>query len=571
MKIAIRLRLVVLVIAASVFSMLSYSQDILNNSQISGSFQADATYYLEDTGLDITDSTLDGKLIRMNGFTEVNYSYKNFSAGMRFEAYLPPLLGYDAQYEGLGVPYWYASFKNDLLEITAGTFYEQFGNGMVFRTYQDWSLGYDNSLKGLRVKLTPVKGITLTGVYGVQRNYWIAFKDNNRGIVKGGDADFYLNDIFSGMENSRLKLTLGGSFVSDYQRGKSMDMVIDTAIYTLKLPENVASWGGRVNMNIGGFNLYSEYAYKINDPSDLNNHIYKNGNAWLVSGSYSMKNLGITAKTKWLDNMSYKSDRTRVTNGLDINYLPPITKEHTYYLPSMYPYATQPTGEAGFGAEVIYTIPKKSKLGGKYGMTIDLNFSQVNSIHKQSLNDSTQIGQPGTFGYKTSFFSIGDEVYFQDVNVEITKKFNKTWKGIFGYYYITYNKDVIEGHVEEYGTVFSNIGVADITWNITSKYSLRGELQGLWTGQDKGDWVAGLLEFTISPKWFISVSDQWNYGNNDPDKRLHYYNVNAAFVYNTTRIALSYGRQREGIICVGGVCRYVPQSNGLTLTITSSF
>jgi hypothetical protein len=79
------------------------------------------------------------------------------------------------------------------------------------------------------------------------------------------------------------------------------------------------------------------------------------------------------------------------------------------------------------------------------------------------------------------------------------------------------------------------------------------------------------MEVTISPKWFFSLSDQWNYGNSDASKQLHYYNVAAGFVYNTTRIQLVYGRQREGIICVGGVCRYVPQSSGLTLTITSSF
>ena len=34
---------------------------------------------------------------------------------------------------------------------------------------------------------------------------------------------------------------------------------------------------------------------------------------------------------------------------------------------------------------------------------------------------------------------------------------------------------------------------------------------------------------------------------------------------------LSYGKQREGIICVGGVCRQVPAANGFSVTITSSF
>ena len=125
----------------------------------------------------ITDSTLGGQLIRMNAFTEVNYSFENFSAGLRFETYLPPLTGYDAKYNGSGIPYWYANYKNSFIEVTAGNFYEQFGNGMILRTYQEWTLGVDNSLQGIRVKLMPAKGITIKGVYGVQRYYWEPFKE----------------------------------------------------------------------------------------------------------------------------------------------------------------------------------------------------------------------------------------------------------------------------------------------------------------------------------------------------------------------------------------------------------
>ena len=40
---------------------------------------------------------------------------------------------------------------------------------------------------------------------------------------------------------------------------------------------------------------------------------------------------------------------------------------------------------------------------------------------------------------------------------------------------------------------------------------------------------------------------------------------------NATRIALSYGRQREGLLCVGGVCRYVPAATGASISISTSF
>ena len=79
------------------------------------------------------------------------------------------------------------------------------------------------------------------------------------------------------------------------------------------------------------------------------------------------------------------------------------------------------------------------------------------------------------------------------------------------------------------------------------------------------------MEYSIAPHWFISVADQWNYGNADKIHRTHYYNIAAAFVIKTTRISLNFGKTKEGILCIGGVCRSVPASYGLGLTVTTSF
>jgi hypothetical protein len=547
----------------------SFAQDVFKTSEVHGNMQFDGQYYVPDAKMNITDSTINGKLLRENSFVNVIYTLGSFTAGMRFESYLPPLIGYDAQNEGLGVPYWYVNYKNDKLDVTAGNFYDQFGNGMMLRTYEEWTLGFDNSLRGLKVKFMPVNGITLKGVWGIQRNYWDPYKD--RGIVKGGDVDFFLNDIFKKYSNARTKLTLGGTFVSDYQRGATRDIIVDDTVFTMKLPENVACYGGRVNLNIGGVTFYTEYAHKINDPSAMNNYIFKDGNGLYSNISYSQKGLGASASLKIIDNMSYKSNRSVTSNQLSINYLPALTKEHTYALASMYPYATQPNGEYGFQGSLMYTIKKNTKLGGKTGWTIAVNYCQINSLSVDSIDENTYIGRSGTLGYTTNFFTPGDELYYRDFNVEVDKKFGKKWKGIFTYLNQAYNKDVIEGHNNEYGTIYANIGIVDLTYNITKKYSIRGELQGLWTKQDKGNWTAGLLEFTISPEWFFSVQDQWNYGNAVASQQIHYFLVNAGYIYNTTRISLSYGRQREGILCVGGVCRYVPAASGLTLTVSSSF
>ncbi len=578
------------------FPLIIAAQNIIGGGKVTGNIQTDAQVYSEDNKLGITDSTLNYKKFGMNGFANINYTNGDFRAGMRFEGFLNPMLGYDPRYEGVGVPYWYAGYKLGSLEMTAGHFYEQFGSGLILRSWEEWTLGYDNNIYGFNAKFTPVDGVTLKGLVGVQRYFWEPYEASNRGIVRGADGDFYLNDIFKGMADTKTKVTLGGSFVSRYEKPDPMTFTRDSAYteilidpitsdtntlnwikkttYEVNLPYNVGSWAARINLSSGGFNIYSEYAWKGNDPNATNNYIFKTGQALYSTFSYSTKGLGIFLSTKWIDNMSFKSKMDESGNPamLDINYLPAISKEHGYSLPQMYPYATKPNGEAGFKTEVIYTIPKKTKLGGQYGTTITVDYSFANSIEKEQISTEIPLDSTGTDGYKSTFLSIGDLTYYRDLDVLLERKFSSKVKAKLSYYHQVYNLNVIEDDIfDEEEIVDANVAVLDLTYKFTSKHSLRMEAQGLWTKEDDGDWASLGFEYNISPSWFFSIMDEWNYGNPVNDLKIHYYNVAMGYSQGTNRLSLRYGRQREGLLCVGGVCRYVPASTGLTITLTSSF
>jgi len=542
-------------------------QELLKKSEVHGSFQFDGRYYMPDSALGITEKDINGKNYAFNAFGNITYTLGNFSAGLRYEAFLPPLLGYDPRLEGQGFPYLWAMYNHEKFSITIGNFYEQFGNGLTFRTYEEWQLGYDNSVNGARVTYEPIKGILLKAIYGTQRFFWDKWEPNGRGIVKGIDGEFDFNQMVKSMNGSSFRLILGASAVSKYQVDLNPKY---------NLPENVSNIGGRMKVGYKGWNLDAEYAWKVNDPSAVNKYIYKDGEALMLSLTYSTKGFGFFGMFKRYDNMSYKSDRNVTANALDINFLPPNTEIHTYMLTGMYPYATQPNGEIGFQLQVTYKIPKKSKLGGKYGMGIMVNYSQVNNIVRNQVNDSTPVGKPGTLGWTANFFSFADPIFWQDFNIEIDKKFS----AIIHYMYQTFDIAVLQGH-DGWQTIYSNIGVIDMTYKFNRNHALRWELQGMWKEQNQdsansdlynnGNWASALIEYTVSPHWSISVWDQWNYGNPDKDKGLHYYNFQFAYTRKATRIALAYGRQRDGVICVGGVCNYVPKSNGFRVTITSNF
>lgn len=515
-----------------------------NEGQFHGNFQVDAQVYRNDSAI---GAKVPPAKMGLNSYANFTYTKGNFTAGLRYEGYMNALLGYDKEYNGIGIPFKFITYKNDNLEITVGNFYEQFGNGLILRSYEDKSLGFDNALDGFRIKFNPYPGIYIKGFTGKQRSYF----DQGPGIVRGIDGEIFINDIFSSLSEYKSQFILGGSFVSKYQKDED-------PIYNL--PENVGAFAGRLSFVRGGFNLSGEYSYKIPDPSADNGFITKYGDAVLINATYSQKGLGVYLSIKRVDNMSFRSDRNASLNNLQINYLPAITKTHSYSLAAMYPYATQPNGEIGLQGEVIYNFPKGSKLGGKYGTNIDINFSRVQSLKSTPTFDEN--------AYESEYFAIGDELYFQDLNIKIHKKINRKWKTDFNYLNIIYNKDIIQG-LAGYGTVYANVAIADITYKLKPRHSLRVEIQGLFTEQDHGNWTMGLLEYTIAPKWFVSISDQYNYGNDD--EKLHYFNIAAGYKKGANRIQLGYGRQREGIVCIGGVCRNVPASSGFNISITSSF
>ena len=533
------------------------AQNVLSQGKISGNFQMDAQYYFQDSAIGAPDGP---EKLLVNGFANLLYTNGNFTAGLRYENFLNPMLGYDKRYKGNGISYRFATYKNDNIEVTVGNYYEQFGSGLILRTYENWNLGFDNSLDGLRVKYTPFAGVTVKGVIGRQRFFF----EKPQGLVRGADVDVSLNDFISKYKDAKLKITLGGSFVSKFQEDQD-------PLY--KLPANVGAYAGRISMNYGRFDFMGEYAHKINDPSTVNNFIYKDGEALFLNLSYSQKGLGISLSGKRVDNMDFRSDRTQTGNVLNINYLPTISKEHTYSLAAYYPYSTQPNGEMGYQAQIDYKIKKGSFLGGKYGTNITLNFSKVNSIDRKNIDDSTYVSQPGTLGYSSSFFSFGKETYFQDFNLEVGHKFSKKFKMSAMYVNMIYNYAIIQGHLMETGDslLYGDIAIVDMSFALTENKTLRLEFEHLSTVQDKGNWIMGMAELSIAPKWFFSLTDRWNYGNKDASKQFHYYNVGVAYVHNTSRIALVYGKQVDGVVCVGGVCRAVPASNGVTLTITSSF
>ena len=548
----------------------TFSQDFTNGGTFTGNIESTFQYLNNDTIIDATQPAQKGLI---NSYMNVLYTNRNFKAGMRLESYLPRIQGYPNRFDGTGIGMRYIGYSNGFVDVTLGSFYEQFGAGLSLRAYEDRALGYDNLLDGARLIVKPHSGITLKGVYGYQR---LSFQQgkiiHGDGIVRGVDAEINFKEAFDSLLSDDWDFGLGVSFVSKFQADNDNDLI---------LPQNVGAYGGRFKARYKKFNLDGEYIVKEQDPSNDNNKIYNYGHAAIFNLGYSKKGFGVMLSGKSVDNMSYRSDRTKDLQDVFINYLPALNKTHTYNLvATLYPYATQPLGEVAYQAEVLYSFKKGTLFGGKYGTTVNLNISTTYRPvqHTSGINplDSTGVT------YRARPFDMSDSLYWRDINVNVTKKINKKLSFIFSYFNITINNDVAKISNDAKGIISSHIGVIETFYKINKKHAIRTEIQGLFVNpiqkgadegkiNDKGDWATILVEYTISPHWSFGFMDQYNYGNPVEAKRVHYPIFTFGYVKDATRISIYYGRQRAGLFCVGGVCRFVPASNGLTFSFTQSF
>ena len=262
----------------------------------------------------------------------------------------------------------------------------------------------------------------------------------------------------------------------------------------------------------------------------------KAGSAILAELGYTYKGLSLNAQFRKMDmmnasayrNVDYPNDEKPYNV---MNYIPALTYQHTYSLFTMKPYGGYGEHEIGGQFDVFYNAKRGTALGGKRGLKMHAGFAM----------------------YK--YFEFEDKQY-----VEINADFEKQWCKWF--------KTNIAYSYQNLDTHKRNAFALDMLFKFNRKYSLRAEYQYMLAPHVDGkDWMAGTLEFNMAPSWSIFVSDIWNHG----DTKNHYYSGGVAFTHSIVRAALSYGRNKAGYICSGGVCRYVPEYTGANLTVTVRF
>jgi hypothetical protein len=530
-------------------------------AQLSGSIESNSAVYIDDTKIKLASNEAANK-IRNNTYLRLDYKYKQLTVGVQAESYLPKaLLNYSPNFKNVGIGSAYINYRNDSLRIdaTVGHFYEQFGSGLVLRAWEDRQLGIANSIIGAKLNIRTYEPLNITLVYGKQRNGF----NVTEGTIAGINAELDIASIFKA---KKWHYAIGGSVVNRKE----------TLLPSLNLPENTQLTSLRANLKKGAISIDAEYAFKtaealIENGVPLPNFRF-DGDVYLLNIGFAKPRIGINANFRRTENFTVYSQQNLYGNAFNqglITYVPALTKQYDYSLTNIYvhmaqsrltfnPIATK-AGEIGGQIDIFYHLKPKSFLGGKYGTQVALNVAKWNSLSGKY--DAT------ARKYQTNFLQPGTQ-YYTELGVEIRKKWSDGFSNSLTWTNQYYSAVQIE---ETFGEVRTNTVVVDNTFSLPKNKSLRVDLQHQWASAIHGNWFGASIEYSFNSKWACFATDLYNYGNDDSNKQLHYYVTGVAYKPGAFRAQISYGRQRGGLQCIGGICRFVSENAGLSATLNYSF
>lgn len=378
----------------------------------------------------------------------------------------------------------------------------------------------------MRVGYTFGDYLSIMALYGRVRD---VSEYTGSAAVSGADLNFSISRL---AKMDEFDLSMGASVLDKYE---AFEEGSDFKPHSL-------GYSARIGMGYKGFRLSGEYMDRKSDPGMYNKMDTTRSQAIQVELGYSGNGFGGLATFRKLKNSFFQGLRDETEMYTYLNYIPSLTQQHTYMLATLNPYTPQPE-ETGGQIDLFYNFRRGSAIGGKKGMKVHANFS-------------TYYGKY----YDVSSVSENNELLFRDLTVDVERWFGKDFKMILYYTWQTFNPKTT-GKGDQLWN--SHTVVADLTYKINRKNSLRLELQHLYTKEDHKGWAAALLEYNFAPRWSFSVQDMWNYG----DTKTHYISGSVGYSYGKVRAALNAGRFKEGYLCSGGVCRMTPAYTGFNLSL----
>ncbi len=531
--------------------------------RLSGNLETTGNFYVRDSLIGaINTPQYDRQKYGADAWLNLNYSYGGFDLGLRFDMFQnSSLLNPTGSYTGQGIGRWYISKKINKLGISGGYLYDIIGSGIIFRAYEERPLAIDQALFGLRLTYDLSPDWQVKVFSGRQKQQFDTYKSVIRGFTING---------FVSSDSSNITLAPGFGVVSRALDDASMNSMVATLNTYRKedifIPKyNTYAFSVFNTLTAGPISWYAEGAYKTSDSftdpfqerstisgdTVTGRFVQGTGTVLYSSMSYAKHGLGITLEGKRTENFDFRTRPQEEGNRGLLHYIPPMTRVNTYSLLARYAAATQFVGELAFQADVQYRMNKKILLTANFSNITDLNDTQL----------------------------------YRELYTELYYKYKRKWTLYAGLQLQEYNQEIYQGK-PGVAPVKTVTPFFDFLYKINRKKALRLEAQYMSVQEDHGEradygnWLHGLVEYTVAPHWTFSASDMFNInpGHLSPEnkstgekEKIHFRRFDISYTHHANRFAISYVKQPEGIVCSGGICRLEPAFNGVKLSVNSTF
>lgn len=550
------------------FQMIATAQQ--NEGQLSGDLELQGNFYQRDSAIGASGRPqYDHQFYGANAWLNLNYSNWGFNVGVRFDLYQnSDLPNPSSSYTNQGIGRWYIKKKINKLGISAGYLYDQIGSGIIFRAYELRPLAIDQSLFGIRLTYDIAPDWQIKVFTGRQRALGAEDRplaDPYKSTIRGLSLDgFVVGD------SSKVTLAPGFGIVSRTLDDRSMNSLAANLNTYLKEDVFIPKYSTYAfslynTLTVGPISWYVEGAYKTDDSffdpfeermtvsgdTITGRFVNGEGTVFATSLSFAKKGWGITLEGRRTENFTFRTrPQEEGTRGL-LNFLPPMVRLNTYRLTARYAPNVQDIGEQAYQIDVRYAPSRKLSFNANFSNTTDLD----------------------------------NELLYRELYTEIYYKYKRKYAITGGVQVQQYNQEIyqVKPNVPLVESVTPYI---DFLYRFSRKKSFRVEAQYMTVGKEKGvrhdygNWLFGLLEYSIAPNWTFAVSDMYNIspGKLSPDEdgdgvkeKIHFPRIDIFYAYKANRFSISYVKQVEGVVCAGGICRVEPAFSGVRLAVNSTF
>jgi len=491
--------------------------------------------------------------------------FDNITVGLRYEMDDPSEVGQSFQ----GLRRRWIEYNKDQLLLQAGSVSALYGRGLSINAFEARPLNYDAWLDGIKGdyeykwKKEDADFQPSLGVRMIAGN--LTFHD----VV---DTNKPVQQVSARAVNSQLgffgkKLILGTSFVQAFTSvtevlGRSGNVITNREVNQPEMYLNFLS--GPVE----GFFQFTEMRSNLNQVQNKDTSIFNLGKALYGSLSYAGSEFGLTMEYK---NYSYfvrspGADNQNYLSKLPISSPPEVYKEFTYTSLTRTTHSVNFDDELGFEVEADVTaIPE-------YVITLNCAASSQHNSYALAKDSSGNLvyNTTGSTSFLPKFS--GNNFYpFWEAFCEVEHDFGSlNYLKLFAHR----RSNVITASTSSADIQRSTTIGGKVQYETIKTQSLLVSMEHQWMyDTEKPLNNHNLLNELLTLQYSInsvSFGGVFDYSTQNEASRHFWPQGFISFhIGGSHTILASYGAERGGLNCTGGICRVVPAFNGLRVTVTS--